>query len=179
MKKIFFIGIALAISSLGYAQKVEFEESQTHIIEPMMDALIRPMVAELKMLSTELKVYMPSHQIKDKKISEMTVEDFIVAKANATFHAAIADGADVIIGATYYVRNHVDNKGKPTDYGVDVIVRGYPAKYVNWHQLSDSKYDDEKWINSLIDAQKARAEKGDDAAKALLMLGAGSYSSKK
>lgn len=178
MKRTFLILFATAMCALSYAQKGEYEEAQTHVIDPVMDAFIRPMAAELKMLSTELKVYPASWQIKDKKLGDMTVGDIEVAKANASFSAAISDGADVIIGATYYVRNHIE-KGKATDYGVDVIVRGYPAKYVNWHLLGDTNYKDESWIKNLIESQRARALKGDDAAKAVTDRGAGSYSNKK
>lgn len=158
MKKLFLIGIAVAISSLSYAQKVQYEQAQSRILEPLQDVFVRPMVAEMKMLSTELKVYMASWQFPEKKITEITWQDLRDAKANAAFHAAISDGADIIVGATYYVRNHIDEKGKASDHGVDVIVRGYPAKYVNWHPLGDSKYaaSDEKWVNQLIEAKKAR-----------------------
>lgn len=158
MRKTLLIGIALSFSVMGFAQKVQFEQAQSRIMEPIQDVFVRPMVAEMKMLSTELKVYMASWQFQEKKITDLTWQDLRDAKANAAFHAAISDGADVIVGATYYVRNHIDAKGKATDYGVDVIVRGYPAKYVNWHPLGDSKYSasDEKWVNQLIEAKKAR-----------------------
>ena len=172
MKKIFFIGIALAISSVGYAQKVQFEQAQSRILEPIQDVFVRPMVAEMKMLSTELKVYMASWQFQEKKITDLSWQDIRDAKANAAFHAAISDGADIIVGATYYVRNHVDEKGRPSDHGIDVIVRGYPAKYVNWHSLGDAKYSasDEKWVNQLIEARKARVwhnDKDVDQAEAI------------
>ena len=166
MKKLFIIGIAIAISSLCHAQKVEFEEAQTRIIEPIQEVLVRPMSAEMKMLSNEMKVYMPSWQIKEKKINELTQIDLDNARANAAFHAAILDGADAIVAATFYVRNHIDEKGKPTDHGIDIIVRGYPVKYVNWHLLGDPKYNDEKWEGALIESYKARALNKDDAAAA-------------
>ena len=159
-KVVFVVGIALAASSLCRAQKVEYEQAQSRILEPLQEVLIRPMAAELKMLSTELKVYPPSWQFKELKLTEMKDEDLKNAKTNAAFHAAISDGADIILAATYYVRNHIDEKGKPSDRGVDVIVRGYPAKYVNWHLLGDSKYpSDENWVEPLIEAQRVRALK--------------------
>lgn len=158
MKKVFIVCIAMAFSAISYAQKVQFEQAQSRILEPMQDVFVRPMVAEMQMLSTELKVYMASWQFQEKKITDLTWQDLRDAKANAAFHAAISDGADIIVGATYYVRNHIDEKGKPSDHGIDVIVRGYPAKYVNWHSLGDAKYasSDEKWVNQLIEAKKAR-----------------------
>lgn len=166
MKKLFFVGIALAVSTFANAQKVEMEEAQTRIIEPIQEVLVRPMSAEMKLLSSEMKVYMPSWQIKEKRINELTQVDFDNARANAAFHAAIADGADAIVAATFYVRNHIDEKGRPSDRGVDVIVRGYPVKYVNWHMLGDPKYNDEKWEGALIESYKARALNKDDAAAA-------------
>ena len=167
MKKSFTVGIALAISTFCFAQKVEIEQAQSRIIEPLQEVLVRPMAAEMQMLSNELKVYPASWQYPEVKLTDLRDADFENAKANAAFHAAISDGADIIIAATYYIRNHVDAKGKPSDYGIDVIVRGYPAKYVNWHLLGDQKYSDEKWVTNLINAQQVRAYKGDDATKAL------------
>ena len=160
--------MALAASVLAHAQKVEYEQAQSRILEPLQEVMVRPMAAELQMLSTELKVYPASWQFKEKRLTEMTVEDLQNAKANAVFHASVADGADIILAATYYVRNHIDEKGKPTDFGIDVIVRGYPAKYVNWHLLGDPKYTtDDKWVDYLINAQRVRALKGDSEARAL------------
>lgn len=168
MRKLLFFVIAMAASSFCHAQKVEYEQAQSRILEPLQEVLVRPMAAEMKMISTDLKVYPPSWQFKEKKLTEMTVFDLENAKANAVFHAATADGADIILAATYYIRNHIDEKGKPSDYGIDVIVRGYPAKYANWHLLGDPKYTtDDKWVDHLIEAQKVRVMKGDSEAKAL------------
>ena len=153
---------------IAHAQKMEYEQAQSRILEPLQEVMVRPMAAELKMLTTELKVYPASWQFKEKKLSDLTIDDLQNAKANAAFHASVADGADIILAATYYVRNHIDEKGRPTDYGIDVIVRGYPAKYTNWHLLGDPKYTtDDKWVDHLIDAQRVRALKGDSEMKAL------------
>ncbi len=168
MKKYFFVGIAAAFSMMVHAQKIEFEQAQSRILEPLQEVMVRPMAAEMEMLSKELKVYPASWQFKEKKIGDLTFDDLQNAKANAVFHASVSDGADIILAATYYVRNHIDEKGRPTDYGIDVIVRGYPAKYVNWHLLGDPKYTtDDKWVDHLIDAQRVRTLKGDSEMKAL------------
>lgn len=168
MKKLLFVCITVASSMVAHAQKLEYEQAQSRILEPLQEVMVRPMAAELKMLTTELKVYPASWQFKEKKLSDMTVDDLKDAKANAAFHASVADGADIILAATYYVRNHIDEKGRAQDYGVDVIVRGYPAKYVNWHLFGDPKYTaDDKWVGPLIEAQRVRALKGDSEMKAL------------
>lgn len=168
VKKFLFVCIAFGVCVLGHAQKVEYEQAQSRILEPLQEVMVRPVAAELQMLSTNLKVYPASWQFKEKKLTDLTLDDLQNAKANAVFHAAVADGADIILAATYYVRNHIDEKGKPTDYGIDVIVRGYPAKYVNWHMLGDPKYStDDKWVDHLIEAQRVRALKGDSESKAL------------
>jgi len=168
VKKFLFVCIVSGVCLLGHAQKVEYEQAQSRILEPLQEVMVRPMAAELQMISTDLKVYPASWQFKEKKLTDLTIDDLQNAKANAVFHAAVADGADIILAATYYVRNHIDEKGKPTDYGIDVIVRGYPAKYVNWHLLGDPKYTtDDKWVDHLIDAQRVRALKGDSESKAL------------
>jgi len=145
-----------------WSQKVEFYQAQTRIIEPLQDVLVRPLVADLQLMKQTLVEYEPSWQFKTVKLEELTVEDLADAKTNATFLAASKEGADVIVAATYEVRNHREIKnGKEvvSEYGVDIIVRGFPAKYVNWHKMGEQA-DDIKWAPMLIDSQSVRGIQG-------------------
>ncbi|MBQ8457501.1 MAG: hypothetical protein IJ540_07860 [Prevotella sp.] len=160
MKKYLISFFALATSLASFSQKtLEFHEAQTRVIEPMQDVLVRPLVADLEIIKQERQTYPKSWQFREKKLAEMTRADLTDAKALAAYYAAQSHDADVILGATFEIINHVETKGNKqivSEYGVDVIVRGYPAKYTNWHKFGKDP-DDLKWAPSLIDAQKARA----------------------
>ena len=155
MKKTLLIGIALAISATTYAQKVEYRQAQTRVIEPMQDVYIRPLVADLEIIKDKRQKYMPSSQFLSRKLTDLTMADIEDAKILATYQAAVQEDADIIVGATYEVRNHIDEKGKPSEYGIDIIVSGYPAKYTNWHKMGENP-SDEKWVGHLIDGQNSR-----------------------
>ena len=72
------------------------------------------------------------------------------AKANAAYKAAMLEGADIILGATFYVTNNKKLKG------LDVVVRGYPAKYVNFHNYGENP-NDSKWIEPLQEGARIRS----------------------
>lgn len=155
MKKTLLFGIAFAICASTYAQKVEYRQAQTRVIEPMQDVYIRPLVADLEIIKNTRQKYLPSSQFLNKKLVDLTFADIEDAKILATYQAAVQEDADIIVGATYEVRNHIDDKGKPSEYGIDIIVSGYPAKYTNWHKMGENP-SDEKWVKHLIDGQNSR-----------------------
>ena len=169
MKKTLLLLVALTAVTMSYAQKINFQQAQTRVIEPMQDVYVRPLVADLEILKNgQRQKYAKTHQLPEKKLSEMTVGDLEDAKILATYLAAMQDDADVIVGATYKVTHHVDENGKPSEYGVDIVVSGYPAKYTNWHKMGDDPKD-EKWVPRLFDGQMSRREdvnKKTDAVKA-------------
>ena len=67
----------------------------------------------------------------------------------------------MLVASTYEVRNHMekDKKGNPvpTEMGIDIIISGYPAKYINWHKFGESA-EDIKWAPQLIDAQRVYSD---------------------
>lgn len=161
MKRVFLMSVVAVLAVLCYGQsKVEYHEGQTRIVEPIQDVYVRPLVADLEIMKQTITTYFPTWEFKDKKLVDLTLLDLENAKKNAAYTAAARDGADVIVGATFEVRNHMekDKNGKEvsSEYGVDVIVRGYPAKYVNWHKLGEQQ-DDTKWIQQLFDGQRVRS----------------------
>lgn len=164
MKKTLLVLFSVLMCAAGYAQKVEFRQAQTRVIEPIQDVYIRPLVADLEIIKKTRQRYLPSAQFLDKKLTEITLEELADAKILAAYQAAVQEDADVIAGATFEVRNHVDEKGRPTDYGIDIIVSGYPAKYTNWHKLGEESSDD-KWVPMLIEGQKSRHFSGDTDKK--------------
>lgn len=157
MKKTLLIGIAMAFSTMSFAQKIEYQEAQTRVIEPMQDVYVRPMVADLDIIKKTRQTYGPTlfmanYKLVDILQSENALEQ---AKILATYEAAKQENADVIVGATYYVTHHVEN-GKVSEYGVEITVNGYPARYVNWHKMGEDA-NDKTWVPNLIEGQRARA----------------------
>lgn len=164
MKKFLFLSMAIAFTGVGRAQKtIEFHMEQARAIEPIQQILVRPLVADLKILKTEMQTYPVSWQLQTKKIGEITEIEYENAIKSAIHKAALSDGADLLVASTYEVRNHVerDKKGEPimSEMGIDIIVSGYPAKYENWRKFGESKNGidgktDEEWASVLIDAQR-------------------------
>lgn len=153
MKRLFIIA-AMACGILCQAQaQTEYEHSQARIQEATSDFFVRPMVAELKMLKEECQEYGPFNIYPGVAFSDITFNHVADAKANAAYKAAMVAGADIILGATF---NVVNGKGK--NKGLDVIVRGYPAKYINFHSFGDPAKgkDDDKWIKILLENERTR-----------------------
>lgn len=153
MKKQFLIAALACGMSASVMAQTEYEHSQARIQEATSDFFVRPMVAELKMLKEECQEYGPFNIYPGVPFSDITINHVTDAKANAAYKAAMVAGADIILGATF---NVVNGKGKTK--GLDVIVRGYPAKYVNFHNFGDATKgkDDDKWIKILLENERTR-----------------------
>ncbi|MDE6355602.1 MAG: hypothetical protein K2L56_11205 [Prevotella sp.] len=163
MKRLFLIAaLACGMSATALAQ-TEFEHTQARIQEGMHEFFVRPMVADLQMIKEECQEYGPFNIFPGLSLNDLTEDQLERAKVNATYKAASIAGADLILGITYYVTNNKKAKG------LDIIVRGYPAKYVNFHSFGDPKrgQEDEKWIVPLEEGARIRAIAKDDKAKAV------------
>jgi DhnA family fructose-bisphosphate aldolase class Ia len=161
MKRLFLIAaFACGMSATALAQ-TEFEHTQARRFEGMHEFFVRPMVAEMKMLKEECQEYGPFNIFPGLPLNELTESQLEAAKINATYKAAAIAGADIILGTTYYVTNNKKTKG------LDVIVRGFPAKYTNFHNFGDAVKgkEDEKWIVPLQEGARTR-ELGKDYQKA-------------
>lgn len=154
MKKSLLIVTALVFSAMGYAQKIEYQEAQTRVIEPIQDVYVRPMVADLEIIKEQRQTYGPTVYYANRKLIDLNDDLLKQAKILATYDAAKKENADVIVGATYYVTHHIEN-GKISEYGVDITVNGYPARYVNWHKMGEDAKDKE-WVPYLIQGQTVR-----------------------
>lgn len=157
MKRELMFIIALVASSVAFGQKsTEFHLEQSRTIEPIHQVLVRPLVADLKILKTEMVTYPVSWQLQTKKITDISEIDLDNAIKSALHKAALSDGADILVASTYEVRNHIekDKKGNSlmTEMGIDIIVSGYPAKYENWRKFNEKE--DLQWATVLIDAQR-------------------------
>lgn len=150
---------ALCTTVCAYAQS-DFEHAQTRIQEGMSEFFIRPMVAELQMIKTECQEWPPFNIYPGVSLSEITSEMLENAKSNAAYKAAMLAGADIILGATFFVQNNKKKKG------LDVTVRGFPAKYVKFHSYGNEP-EDSKWIEPLQEGARIRAYTGEKKEKAV------------
>ena len=148
-RKIFAIVAFLTLSLSAFAQ-VEYEHAQTRIQEGMSEFFVRPMVAELKMLKSECQEWPAFNVFPGLGLNEINAVMLENAKANAAYKAAMLEGADIILGATFYVTNNKKLKG------LDVVVRGYPAKYVKFHNYGEDA-NDSKWIEPLQEGARIRS----------------------
>ncbi len=150
MRKLFLTAAMMCGVSVSALAQTEFEHAQTRVQEGMSEFFVRPIVAELKMISNERQVYGPFNIYTGMSLNEITSAMLQDAKTNAAYKASQIAGADIILGATFYVVNNKKNKG------LDVTVNGYPAKYVDFHSYGD-KQSDEKWVEPLQNGARIRA----------------------
>lgn len=151
MKKSFLISFALALTTMSYAQsKIEFQLEQSRAIEPIQQVFVRPLVADLKMLSTE-KVTFTVWMLPWKKIGDITEIELDNAIKSVIHRTCKKEKADLLVASTYEVRNHIDEKGRIGEMGIDITVSGYPAKYEKWRAFNERE--DLQWSTALISAQ--------------------------
>lgn len=144
--------LALATFTSASAQST-FEHAQTRIQEGMHEFFVRPVVAELQMIEETRQLYGPFIIYPGMSLQELTADHLENAKTNAAYKAAEVAGADIILGATFYVVSG-DNKTK----GLLVTVKGYPAKYVGFHKYGDQKLgtEDARWVGPLQEGFRSR-----------------------
>lgn len=150
MRKIFVIAAMMCGYALNTMAQTDYEHAQTRVQEAMSEFFVRPMVAELKMINTECQEYGPFNIYPGVPLSDISIALVQDAKANAAYKAAQIAGADIILGATFYVVNNKKQKG------LDIIVKGYPAKYTDFHNYGD-KSTDEKWVGPLQEGVRIRS----------------------
>lgn len=108
--------LLLCCGVLSMNAQAKFEHAQTRIQEGMSEFFVRPVVAELQMLEKECQEW-TFNVLPGVSLGEINMNMLENAKANAAFKAAKLAGADIILGATFYVTNNEKMKG------LDVTVR--------------------------------------------------------
>lgn len=152
MKKFAVTLLLICCAVTSMQAQTKFEQAQTRIQEGMSEFFVRPVVAELQMINTECQEW-TFNVLTGVNINDISLPMLENAKANAAFKAAKGVGADVILAATFYVINNEQTKG------LDVTVRGYPAKYVKFHNYGEGQQgaEDAKWIVPLQEGARIRA----------------------
>lgn len=144
MKHLLVSTIAFIVyaSSVQAQKKETFRSSQSRALEPTQEVFIRPKVATLELMHDGKRIKTEPFKFEEDQYDwrVLTIEQLEQLKATALYMAADIHDADVIIGATFDVR-HLE-KGK----GVEIVVKGYPAKYTGWTDAKDADY---IWINNI------------------------------
>ncbi len=119
------------------AQKGEYRQSQSRMLEPQQQVFVRPLVVDLKVTTTERqKAVWP---FPDVDITKMTIADVANLKVNSLYLTAQKYDADVIVAPTFDIRT--------VKKGIEITVIGFPAKYENWKVAS--KPEDYQWIEDV------------------------------
>lgn len=141
MKRLFFVFAALAVLMAwpadALAQKVNYRQSQSRMVEPQSQVFVRPLVVELQVLNSERQV--DEWEVPELDITKATVEDIANEKVNALYKSAQKHDADVIVAPTFDIRT--------AKKGIVITVIGFPAKYVNWQVAREER--DYKWIEDV------------------------------
>ena len=172
MKRSLLISLAiLSCSVFSFAQQksvttYEYSSSQARVLDVVTNAHIKPLVAEIEIITpSELRALSsklsPSAEISDgsRMVDVISYTDAQVKalkgdesqlKANATFQLCQRYSADVLVGALYNVYTNESHDG----YDVKVIF--FPARIVNWRSIVN---EDMIWINrekAITDAEKTK-----------------------
>lgn len=128
--------LMLGVAQNAMAQKVDYRQSQSRMLEPQQQVFVRPLVVDLNVITTERqKAVWPF----EGDITKMTTQDIYNLKINALYLTAQKMDADVIVAPTFDIRT--------VKKGIEITVIGFPAKYENWKVAT--KEEDYKWIEDV------------------------------
>ncbi len=150
MKKMWFLLlVALTAVSTGYAQKAKrvekiFEQSQTRYVEPEVRVFVKPMVADMAMLTTERQYYGPFIFNLPKPFPDLMQFQVEEYKKTALFQANKLAESDVMVAALFNVYIKEDDK-----YKIYIDISGFPATYSNFHLINLSNKDEIEMIKTL------------------------------
>lgn len=142
MVKKLFLSVALVLGAtiIASAQKVErvevtvdYMESSARSLDPTQTVMTTPMIADLEVIGGQIS-YTETETFKNLEVTESLIKLVPTFKKIALCHAARAYKADMIIGAMVDV---VTNK----DHRLEITITGYPARYVNFRNATDSDMD--------------------------------------
>lgn len=147
-----FISLTLATVLGSYGQqkyKHVVTQNQAKLLEPSQGATIHPIVAELKMLTSERISFKYSFNVE----SLSTVLPYLTDLKISALAAALNQPqymADVMIAALFQIQSSADGTK------LEITVTGFPAKY---HNFRNAKPDD-TWMLSMTrdDSYKEKPE---------------------
>lgn len=150
-EKIAFTLLLLAGSIASMHAQAKFEHAQTRIQEGMSEFFVRPMVAELQMINKDCQEWsfniFPGVSLSEISTAMLENAKLMLLSKLQTCRCRYYSWCN------FYVINNEKAKG------LDVTVRGYPAKYVRFHNYGEGQLgtDDSKWIDPLQNGARIRA----------------------
>lgn len=130
-----FGGASTVSAQKRKAEEKAFEEATARRLEPEVRVFIRPMVCDLKLLTTDRETFGP-YPFTIKGLDQLTEEEFLSIKSRALYQAAKENEADAILEPLFY--SYCNAKEPKTMY---IELSGYPVKYINFHPLKDDEVD--------------------------------------
>ncbi len=131
------VALLLGVSQNVMAQKVDYRQSQSRMLEPQQQVFVRPLVVDLVVTKPDRQT--DNWPFLDVDITKMTTQDVDNLKINALYLSAQKHDADVIVAPTFDIRT--------VKKGIEITVIGFPAKYQNWKVAT--KEEDYKWIEDV------------------------------
>lgn len=134
MKKLFILCIStLLLASCAAPQQIIYREAEGRNIEPALNAVVTPLVADLQLISeqsiSELHTF-------DVTVTTAILNDIDNYKNIALLRTAKRYNADTLVGAIVNVDTNKEGK-------LEVMVTGYPARFVNFRSMKE----DDMWIS--------------------------------
>lgn len=138
MKKslvLFLLGLLCMAPGKLLAQKtttVSFQNAQALMPQVLVQPLVQPLVVEAKVMpnaQTTFTLPMTQQKVDDLGGSLESVHNYGV------FKFAEAMDADMIVGATFDFHSVEGTKG------YELVIRGFPAKFENWHTATKEDYE--------------------------------------
>ncbi len=112
---------------VSYSENILYQESSGRNIEPMQNAVIVPLVANLELLSQTRIEYV---EVFEGNVTRSVVNNIESYKKKALVNATEKYNADVMVAALINVDTRTDGNA------LLVTVTGFPAKYVNFRNMT-------------------------------------------
>ena len=158
MKKAVLLFLAgIFAVSCSAPQRLFYREASVRNIEPSQSAVITPMVADLQVITDESI----SNTITfDVKVTAEVIGEIDNYKRLALLNTACKYKADTLVAAL----TNVDTNRMGY---LEITVTGYPAKYVNFHPMTEK----DLWITDLHSKNKAVVKDEKPAFNPLSLFG--------
>ena len=124
-------------ASMSYAQKMttttsSYQNAQARMPQVLVQPLVQPLVVEARVMPQAPNTFTLSltpQKVKDLGDNLESVHNYGV------FKFAECTNADMIVGATFDFHS-VDGGS-----GYELVIRGFPAKFENWHTATKDDYE--------------------------------------
>lgn len=144
------LSVTMTLGSYGQQRyKHVVRQNQAKLLEPMQGAVIHPVVAELKMLTTERVSFKYSFNVENISNVMPYLTDFKISALTAALNQE-QYMADVMIGALFQIQS------TPDGTALEITVTGFPAKYQKFRNATP----EDTWMIGIIrdDSSKGKPE---------------------